>query len=111
MNSPRQAGQLRIPSFLKSSVGRLCLVCWMTLIGMGTPAAEDVHRLALSSQLVVDQQDLAISEEDWHWLRQKREGAKRFQQPLRRMRKAVSQGVPGPKLKAKSARMSVRLER
>lgn len=45
----------------------------MTLIGMGTPAAEDVHRLALSSQLVVDQQDLAISEEDWHWLRQKRE--------------------------------------
>ncbi|WP_342246644.1 transporter substrate-binding domain-containing protein [Pseudomonas sp. OTU5201] len=45
----------------------------MTLIGTAGHAAADNHRLVLSSQLVVDQQDLAISEDDWHWLRQKRE--------------------------------------
>ncbi|UCO98614.1 transporter substrate-binding domain-containing protein [Metapseudomonas lalkuanensis] len=45
----------------------------MALIGTGAHAAEDIHRLVLSSQLVVDQQDLAISEDDWYWLRQKRE--------------------------------------
>ncbi len=45
---------------------------WLLLMGTAY-AGEDARPLTLSSQLVVDQQELLISEEDWHWLRQKRE--------------------------------------
>ncbi|WP_280350251.1 transporter substrate-binding domain-containing protein [Pseudomonas sp. BN414] len=45
---------------------------WLLMVGTAY-AGEDARPLTLSSQLVVDQQELLISEEDWHWLRQKRE--------------------------------------
>ncbi len=48
-------------------------LCWLFLAGTAAYAWEDARPLVLSSQLVVDQQELLISEEDWHWLRQKRE--------------------------------------
>lgn len=52
----------------------LCVVVGLLagLLSM-PPALAEIQPLVLSSRLVVDQRDLAITAEDWHWLREKRE--------------------------------------
>lgn len=50
----------------------LCLSLLCLSFG-GVVPAEEGRALSLSSQVVVDQQELEISESDWHWLRQRRE--------------------------------------
>ncbi|BBT14420.1 hybrid sensor histidine kinase/response regulator [Metapseudomonas otitidis] len=50
----------------------LCLSLLCLSFG-GVVLAEEGRALSLSSQVVVDQQELEISESDWHWLRQRRE--------------------------------------
>ncbi|MDH4582248.1 transporter substrate-binding domain-containing protein [Pseudomonas sp. BN415] len=72
-NPSTQAGQVPILSISRSFVRLDWIAFCLALFGTGAHAGQEVHRLALSSQLVVDQQDLAVTEEDWHWLRQKRD--------------------------------------
>ncbi|AOE82915.1 chemotaxis protein CheY [Pseudomonas sp. TCU-HL1] len=60
-------------SFFRALSRPVWFVFWLLMAGMTAHAGEDARLLTLSSQLVVDQQELVISEEDWHWLRQKRE--------------------------------------